>query len=133
PGIVYQYSGVTHQGLEWTPELLEVKRGVEAIAETPFNSLLVNLYRDGRDSLSYHADNERELGPNPVVASVSLGAVRKFVLQHAGSKETLSFLLAPGSLLIMGGTCQHYWRHAVPKTKAVVGERINLTFRRILR
>ena len=79
-----------------------------------FNSLLLNLYRDGRDSIGFHADDEKELGRNPVVASVSLGAIRRFVLKHVETKETLTFRLAHGGLLVMAGACQHHWHHGVP-------------------
>jgi alkylated DNA repair dioxygenase AlkB len=132
PGLSYSYSGVTHHALDWLPDLLDLRRRVEAAAGAAFNSLLLNLYRDGRDSIGFHADDEPELGENPVVASVSLGAVRRFVLKHAATGEKLEYELAHGSLLVMGGTCQRFWRHGVPKTKAAVGERINLTFRRII-
>jgi alkylated DNA repair dioxygenase AlkB len=131
-GVAYRYSGVTHIGAGWTDTLLEVKSRVEATAGTAFNSLLVNLYRDGRDSIGMHTDAEPELGTNPVVASVSLGAVRRFVLKHKQSGEKLALDLAHGSLLVMGGTSQHHWLHGVPKTETDVGERINLTFRNIL-
>lgn len=128
-GMEYRYSGVTHRGEGWPRELLAVKLRVEQAAAAEFNSLLLNLYRDGRDSIGFHADDEKELGRNPVVASLSLGAVRKFVLKHVQSKETLALQLAHGSLLVMAGTCQHHWHHGVPKTTEAVGERINLTFR----
>lgn len=105
-GLLYRYSGVTHRGTGWLPELEKIKRRVEAAAETPFNSLLLNLYRHGRDSIGLHADDEPELGPNPVVASVSLGAVRQFDLKHKKTREKQTFRLAHGSLLVMGGTCQ---------------------------
>ena len=131
-GVRYSYSGVTHEAMEWTPELREVKRRVEEASGATFNSLLLNLYRGGRDSIGFHADDEPELGTNPIVASVSLGAVRTFVLKHRTAKEKLTFELAHGSLLVMGGTCQHFWLHGVPKTEAAVGERINLTFRKII-
>jgi alkylated DNA repair dioxygenase AlkB len=130
-GVGYSYSGVTHKGSGWLPELEEVKRRVEAASGAEFNSLLLNLYRDGRDSIGFHADAEPELGTNPVVASVSLGSVREFVLRHKASRERLKFRLAHGSLLVMGGTCQHHWLHGVPKTEDEVGERVNLTFRKI--
>src|SRR5262249_9159354 len=130
-GVSYSYSGVTHHGSGWTPELLDVRRRVEEAAGTEFNSLLLNLYRGGGDSMGFHTDAEPELGPNPVGASVSLRTVRKFVLRHRSTGETHSFLLAHGSLLVMGGTCQHFWLHGVPKTDQEVGERINLTFRKI--
>jgi alkylated DNA repair dioxygenase AlkB len=132
PGLSYSYSGVTHHGMAWTPTLLEVRRRVEEASGAAFNSLLLNMYRGGKDSIGFHSDAEPELGPNPVVASVSFGAVRDFVLKHKSAREKLTFRLAHGSLLVMGGTCQHYWIHGVPKTEREVGERINLTFRRII-
>jgi alkylated DNA repair dioxygenase AlkB len=132
PGVSYSYSGVTHQATDWTPELLAIKARVEAAAATTWNSLLLNLYRDGRDSIGFHADDEPELGTNPVIGSVSLGAERRFVLKHPASGDKLEFQLPHGSLLVMGGACQHHWRHGVPKTRRPVGPRINLTFRRIL-
>ena len=131
-GLTYRYSGVTHHALEWTPTLQEIRRDAEATAHASFNSVLLNFYRDGQDSIGYHADDEPELGVNPVIASISLGSVRQFVLKHKKSGEKLKFDLAPGTLLIMGGTCQHHWVHALPKTKSLVGERINLTFRNIV-
>jgi alkylated DNA repair dioxygenase AlkB len=131
-GWSYSYSGVTHEAIPWTPELLAVKERVEAAAGTTWNSLLLNLYRDGRDSIGFHADDEPELGINPIVGSVSLGAARRFILKHPASGEKLEFALPHGSLLVMGGTSQHHWRHGVPKTKKRVGPRINLTFRRIV-
>ncbi len=131
PGLTYSYSGVTHHGSAWTDTLARIRRDIETAAGTPFNSLLLNLYRDGHDSIGYHADDERELGVNPVIASISLGAVRQFNLKHKKSREKLTFDLAHGSLLLMGGTCQHHWIHGVPKTKTAVGERINLTFRNV--
>ena len=132
PGLSYSYSGVTHHNMAWTPALLEVKRRVEEASGAAFNSLLLNRYRDGRDSIGMHADDEPELGSNPVVASVSLGAVRDFVLRHKATGEEITFRLAHGSLLVMGGTCQRHWLHGVPKTAMAIGERINLTFRRIV-
>ncbi len=129
-GVVYRYSGVTHAGAGWSPDVLEIKDAVERATAEVFNGVLLNLYRDGRDSMGEHADAEPELGRNPVVASVSLGAVRSFVLRHRASKERRGFELAHGSLLLIGGTLQHHWVHALPKTNRLVGERINLTFRR---
>jgi alkylated DNA repair dioxygenase AlkB len=133
PGLTYSYSGVTHRALAWTPTLQEIRRRVEEASGAPFNSLLLNLYRDGRDSIGFHSDDEPELGVNPVIASVSLGAVRQFVLKHKKSKERLAFRLAHGSLMVMGGACQHHWIHGIPKTAEEVCERINLTFRQIVR
>ncbi|MSQ94265.1 MAG: alpha-ketoglutarate-dependent dioxygenase AlkB [Gemmataceae bacterium] len=130
--LTYSYSGVTHEALPWTPHLLEVRRRAETAAATPFNSVLLNFYRDGQDSIGYHSDAEPELGANPVIASISLGSVRQFVLKHVKTGEKLKFDLASGSLMVMGGSCQHHWVHCVPKTKAAVGPRINLTFRNIV-
>ena len=131
PGLTYSYSGITHQAVPWDPELLAVKARAEATAGTTWNSLLLNLYRDGRDSIGFHADNEPELGTNPVIGSISLGAERRFVLKHPASGEIREYLLPHGSLLVMGGASQHHWRHGVPKTRKPVGPRINLTFRHI--
>jgi alkylated DNA repair dioxygenase AlkB len=128
-GVVYRYSGVTHTGGGWTADLLGIRQRVERIAGTDLNGVLLNLYRDGSDSMGRHADAEPELGPNPPVASVSLGAVRAFVLRHPGSREARALDLGHGSLLLMGGTLQHHWVHEIPKTTEPVGERINLTFR----
>jgi alkylated DNA repair dioxygenase AlkB len=130
-GLTYSYSGVTHEALPWTPALLGVRSRVEDAAGTSLNSLLLNFYRDSQDSIGYHTDAEPELGTNPVIASISLGAVRQFVMKHIETGEKLKYDLAHGSLLIMAGTCQHHWLHGVPKTKAVVRPRINLTFRNI--
>jgi alkylated DNA repair dioxygenase AlkB len=130
-GLVYRYSGVTHVGDGWTPTLLDIKDHVEAAAGATLNSVLLNRYRTGRDSIGMHADDEPELGTNPVVASISLGAVRTFVLKHRASRDKQVLELAHGSLLVMAGTCQHHWLHGVPKTEKPVGERINLTWRRI--
>ncbi len=102
--ISYSYSGVTHVGVPWTPELLELKSCVEEVSDAEFNSALLNLYRDGRDSMGWHADDESELGVNPVIASVSLGATRRFKLKHRDSKETINLELTSGSLLVMAGT-----------------------------
>ncbi|HSP95988.1 MAG TPA: alpha-ketoglutarate-dependent dioxygenase AlkB [Candidatus Dormibacteraeota bacterium] len=131
-GIAYRYSGVIHTGGGWPADLLAVRRQVERQSGVAFNGVLLNLYRDGSDSMGRHADAEPELGRNPVVASVSLGAVRRFVLRHRLGGETRSLELASGSLLLMGGTLQHHWQHELPKTKEAVGARINLTFRNFI-
>jgi alkylated DNA repair dioxygenase AlkB len=125
----YSFSGITLQPLPWTNEILTIKNKIEPVAKTVFNSVLLNLYRDGNDSISWHTDAEKELGPNPVIASVNFGATRKFQLRHVKTKEKLEIELTPGSLLIMQGELQHFWQHQVPKTSNPVGERINLTFR----
>jgi alkylated DNA repair dioxygenase AlkB len=131
-GLTYTYSGVTYPSLVWTPELDLVRRRVEQAAGAPFNSVLLNRYRDGSDSIGYHADDEPELGTNPIVPSISLGSRRLFVLRHKKSKKKIEYDLTHGSLLIMGGTVQHFWLHSLPKTAEAVGERINLTFRNIV-
>lgn len=132
-GLKYAYSGLSHTGTGWLPELEEIKRAVEVASGTTFNSLLLNLYRDGKDSIGFHSDAEPELGENPVVATVSFGAVREFVLKHKTTKEKRAYRLGHGSLLVMGGPSQHHWLHGLPKTGDAVGERISLTFRRIVR
>lgn len=132
-GLTYSYSGVMHHGIEWTNYLTEIRNRVNKKTECSFNSLLLNYYRNGQDSVGMHSDAEYELGLNPVVASVTFGAERDFVIQHLKSKEKTTYRLSHGSLLVMGGTMQHFYFHGVPKTKEEVGERINLTFREIKR
>jgi alkylated DNA repair dioxygenase AlkB len=125
----YVYSGIRMAPAPWTPPLLELKDIAEALAGQPFNSVLLNLYRHGRDSVSWHADNEPGLGKNPVIASISLGAERRFQLKHRRTGERLSVNLPHGSCLIMAGATQHHWLHQLPKTAQAIGPRINLTFR----
>lgn len=133
PGATYVYSGLRNDPLAWTPVLAALRDAVAAAAGAPMNSVLLNWYRDGRDSMGWHADAEPELGPDPVIASLSLGAPRRFVLRHAKKKgRAMTFVLGDGALLVMAGRTQHFYRHAVPKEEAA-GERINLTFRRIVR
>ncbi len=128
----YSFSGITLQPLPWNSEIITIKRKIESIAKAEFNSVLLNLYRDGNDSISWHTDAEKELGINPVIASANFGATRKFQLRHIYTKEKLEIELTHGSLLIMQGEMQHFWQHQVPKTKQKVGDRINLTFRVII-
>jgi alkylated DNA repair dioxygenase AlkB len=125
----YVYSGIRMTPTPWNPPLLEIKAVAEACAGQPFNSVLLNLYRDGRDSVSWHADNEPGLGRDPVIASVSLGATRRFQMKHRTRNLRLSLDLPQGSCLVMAGATQHHWLHQVPKTSRPVGPRINLTFR----
>ncbi len=134
PGAHYRYSGIALAPLPWTATLLEIKARVEALSDGHFNSVLANHYRDGQDSVSWHADDEPELGIQPVIASVSFGASRRFELRHRHkrSQPTLRLTLDHGSLLVMRGTTQEFWVHQVPKEKYVKSPRINLTFRRIL-
>jgi alkylated DNA repair dioxygenase AlkB len=125
----YSFSGITLQPHPWSGEILSIKDKIEPLSKTIFNSVLLNLYRDGNDSISWHTDAEKELGTNPVIASVNFGATRKFQLRHIISKEKIEIELNHGSLLIMQGELQHYWQHQVPKTAKPVRERLNLTFR----
>ena len=131
-GVTYAYSGVSHDSMPWPWYLEEVKKRVENKVGKPFNSLLLNYYRNGKDSIGWHSDNEKELGKNPTVPSISFGAERTFQIRHIKSHEKKEYLLKHGSLLIMNGTMQHHWQHCVPKTTKAVGERINLTFRNII-
>ena len=124
----YRYSGKTRPAVPWHPLVRDIARRVEDICEQSFNGVLLNLYRHGQDSMGWHADNEAVLGVNPVIASVSLGASRRFVLRHS-SGERREIWLNHGSLLVMAGEMQHHWQHALPKMAAGEGARINLTFR----
>lgn len=131
PTAYYRYSGVDHPPLPWLKDLLSVKQKIEQQCQAQFNSVLANLYRDGNDSMGCHADDEKELGVKPTIASLSLGDERLFKLHHKKTKKTLNISLSHGDLLIMAGTCQRFWVHAVPKTKSCKTARINLTFRKI--
>ena len=133
PGAAYTYSGVLNAPAPWSPALQELRAAVSAAACESFNSVLCNLYRDGADSMGFHADAERELGPEPVIASLSLGATRRFQVRHRrAAADRLDIDLHDGSLLIMRGELQQHYRHAVPKQRAISEPRINLTFRRIM-
>jgi len=125
----YQYSGLKLSPAPIPDFLLPIQKRCEQICHSRFNSVLINLYRNGEDSMGWHQDNETELGRNPVIASLSLGAERKFVLKHNQTGEKLAYQLSSGSLLVMAGETQHFWKHALPKTKRVNTPRINLTFR----
>ncbi|MBB5419833.1 alpha-ketoglutarate-dependent dioxygenase AlkB [Paraburkholderia sp. CNPSo 3155] len=129
PDAVYVYSGIRNVPQAWTPAVAELKAAAEATSGARFNSVLLNRYRSGADSMGWHADREPELGKQPVIASVSLGVARRFDLQHNRSGVVQSFSLKGGSLLVMKGDTQAQWRHRVPKEPRVSGERINLTFR----
>lgn len=133
PGISYTYSGLKMQAKAWTEELQEVKVKISSIFPAQYNSVLLNLYRSGKDSMGWHSDDEKELGKNPIIASLSLGQVRKFHLKHKKRKDldTVRLELSHGSLLIMAGSTQHHWKHQIPKTAKTVQPRINLTFREI--
>lgn len=128
-GAVYVYSGIRNEPLAWTPTVLQLKVATEAVTGATFNSVLLNRYRSGEDSMGWHADREPELGSEPVIASVSLGVARRFDLRHNESGALRSFELTSGSLLVMRGHTQAHWRHRIPKAPGLRGERVNLTFR----
>jgi 2OG-Fe(II) oxygenase superfamily len=127
-GLSYRYSGIDNPALPWSKALLEIKKRIEAV-QGVYNFCLLNRYRSGADSMGWHADDEPEMGN--VIGSLSLGATRKFRIRHNTSRATQTFLAGHGTLIIMAGTMQQFWQHEVPKTKKPVGERINLTFRKI--
>ena len=131
-GFTYSYSGTSKTASPLTPALLLIKKRVEQQCAHRFNSCLMNLYHDGSEGMGWHSDDEKTLGRNPVIASVSFGAERVFKLKHRESKEIVSVLLENGSLLVMKGATQHHWIHAMPKTKKITTPRINLTFRTFL-
>lgn len=131
PGAVYSYSGIENRPVAWTPALARLRDRLRAALGTGFNSALLNLYRTGSDSMGWHADDEPELGARPLIASVSLGAARRFELRSRASGETRRVVLEHGSLLVMSGETQHRWRHQVPKEPTVRAPRVNLTFRTV--
>jgi alkylated DNA repair dioxygenase AlkB len=131
PDAAYRYSGTRFEPHPWTPELRALRDRVAQAAGVGFNSVLANLYRSGADAMGWHSDDERELGPRPVIASLSLGATRRFRLKHRRGHPGLDLDLPAGSLLLMRGGTQHAYRHALPRTARPVGERINLTFRHV--
>jgi alkylated DNA repair dioxygenase AlkB len=133
PGVRYRYSGLTLEARGWQPRVREIREVVERATGVPYNSVLLQLYRDGSDGMGWHADDEAELGPEPPIASVSFGAPRRFVLRHKRDARLprTEIVLEPGSLLFMYGHTQRDWKHALPKTRRPVGPRINLTFRRV--
>ena len=129
-GKPYSYSNIVMQPHSWNPLLMFIKNKIEEICNENFTTILLNLYRNGKDSNGWHADNERELGRNPVIASVSFGSERSFHLQHNSIADAkLKITLGNGSLLLMKGETQHYWKHQIPKTSKEINPRINLTFR----
>jgi alkylated DNA repair dioxygenase AlkB len=129
----YTYSGNQLTPLPWTQALLDIKRQVEAVARTDFNSVLLNYYRDQRDNMGLHSDDEPELGARPILASLSLGEERTFILKHKRNKalKPVRLKLASGSLLLMKGNTQHYWKHGIDRETRPCGPRVNLTFRHI--
>jgi alkylated DNA repair dioxygenase AlkB len=129
-GKTYVYSGIRNRPLPWTAPLLMLKEKAETFAKSAFNSVLLNYYRDGNDSVGWHADNERELGDQPVIASLSFGAMRTFELRSRRTGRVERLPLASGSILVMRGTTQQHWVHRVPREPGRTA-RINLTFRLI--
>ena len=127
----YTYSGTRFEPHAWSPGLQDLRRQLATELGCEFNSVLANRYRDGRDCMGWHSDNEASLGMQPVIASVSLGASRRFVLKHRQGAPKVELSLPHGSLLVMGGETQSNYQHALPRTAKPVGERINLTFRRV--
>jgi len=132
PLISYTYSGKLKIGLTWSQELLVIKEIVESLTKSKYNACLLNLYHNGDESMGWHSDDEKEIIAESSIASLSLGAERKFSFKHRATKETISVLLENGSLLEMKGPIQKNWWHALPKSKKIIAPRINLTFRQML-
>ena len=130
-GADYGYSGIQLTSRPWHERVQALRKSVERLCNHSFNSVLLNLYRNGQDSVAWHADDEPELGQNPVIASLSLGAERPFSLKHRHNGERYRLILPSGSLLLMDSCTQHYWLHQLPKVKNLTQARINLTFRQI--
>ncbi|MCW8886641.1 MAG: alpha-ketoglutarate-dependent dioxygenase AlkB, partial [Motiliproteus sp.] len=132
-GCSYTYSGLQMKPHAWDPLLKDIKAQVEHHCHQQFNAVLANLYRHGQDSMGWHCDNEPELGTKPILASVTLGAERRFCLRHKGDKShNFELCLQHGSLLLMAGATQQHWLHSIPKKKGLQAPRINLTFRQVL-
>lgn len=132
-GMAYTYSGIALQPLTWTPLLLSLKQEIEALADTTFNSVLLNRYRSGADYIGWHTDAEKSLGEDPIIGSLNFGAERRFQLRRlSDNSNKREFALGHGSAIVMGPGVQQRWQHAVPKTAKAIGERINLTFRTIV-
>ncbi len=131
-GFLYTYSNTTKQAIPWTNELIDLKRKTELITNSQFNSCLLNLYHDGNEGMTWHSDDEKSLGKNTVIASLSFGAERKFSFKHRRTRQTISLLLENGSLLVMKGNTQSNWLHCLPLSSKINHPRINLTFRIII-
>ena len=135
PGMSYSYSGIRMDPLPWTKDLLEIKKIIETVSMTTFNSVLINFYRDGKDRVAWHSDDEKELGEKPIIGSVSFGAERKFKLRHKKYRENglrSEIMLKHGSFLLMSGSTQSHWAHEIPRTAKPLGPRVNLTYRKII-
>ncbi len=132
-GKQYTYSGITLKAKPWNTTLLNIKSKIQTKTDAEFNSGLLNYYRNGQDSMGWHRDNEKELGPKPVIGSISLGATRTFCMQHIKDKQLkINVELSTGSYLIMQGDTQHFWRHCVPKQHKCSKPRLNITFRNVI-
>lgn len=131
PGVVYSYTGIVNEPLPWTSDLSTIRERLAPLGD--FNSVLLNRYKDGNDCIHFHCDNEKELGRNPTIASITLGTPRTFKLKNKETNEVISMKLEHGSLLVMFGRCQDVYLHGVPREPEVKGSRINLTFRTVLR
>jgi len=129
----YSYSGIVMKPIDWNEDLLFIKNRVVEIAKINFTSVLLNYYRDGKDSMGWHSDDEKELGQNPFIGSVSFGESRVFQMRHKIRKEIkrVDIPLTNGSILLMRGATQHFWQHQIPKSSKQLQTRINLTFRNI--
>ncbi|CAG8998148.1 MAG: hypothetical protein CENE_00085 [Candidatus Celerinatantimonas neptuna] len=133
PGLSYRYSGQLREPLSWPELLLPIRERLKQDLSVDFNSVLANLYRNGQDAMGWHSDNEPELGHEPLIASLSLGQPRRFLIRENKQRHpVLELSLGGGDLVVMGGTLQHYYQHQIARTKKMVGPRINLTFRRIV-
>ncbi len=129
--VSYIYSKIQRKALEWNSDLVEIKSKVELKSQDGFNSCLLNYYHDGNEGMGWHSDDEKELGINPVIASLSLGTERKFLFKHKLTHAKVEVVLKHGSLMLMRGSIQHHWLHSLPKSKKIQKPRINLTFRKI--
>ena len=135
PGMSYSYSGIRMDPLPWTEDLVEITKIIEPVSMTTFNSVLINFYRDGKDRVAWHSDDEKELGKKPIIGSVSFGAERKFKLRHKKYRENglrSEIMLKHGSFLLMSGSTQSHWAHEIPRTAKPLGPRVNLTYRKII-
>ena len=131
-GKPYSYSGIKMNPIPFTTTLNDIKKKIESLTQEKFNTVLLNLYRDGKDGNGWHSDDEKELGTQPTIASISFGAERPFQLRHKKENLKCKFVLEHGSLLLMKGTTQEFWQHQIPKSKKILNQRINLTFRNII-
>jgi alkylated DNA repair dioxygenase AlkB len=129
----YTYSGIVKRAELFTPLIIEIKNHIETVCQEKFNSCLLNYYKDGDEGMSWHSDNEKTMGAEPVIASLSFGAARKFSFKHNESKEKIDLLLQNGSLIIMQGQTQEYWKHCLPQSSKIKSARINLSFRNFVK